>query len=128
VSTMKLLTLSHYLEVKFFKERQWGVEFFECQFSIRQLIVWFAGKDIVFNCYWLLILSRWRCIKMRPAIASISYVNEVQKAPVIHVVAFYYIFLSSLREWNSRALLKYHNKNPWTAIDNIHILYSSCLW
>jgi len=49
---------------------------------------------------------------MRPAIASIYYVSEVQKAPVIHVVDFYYIFLSSLREWNRRALLKYHNKNP----------------
>jgi len=45
---------------------------------------------------------------MRSTIASISHVEEVQKAPVIHIVALHCIFLSFLKEWYRGALLKYY--------------------
>ena len=48
---------------------------------------------------------------MRPAIASISYMNKVQKAPVIYITALYWIFFKFLREWNKGALLKYDREN-----------------
>lgn len=111
-TTMELLTLSYCLEVNFSKKKQWGVEFFKCWFYIRQLIMWFAGKDAVLSYCWLLILSRWKYIGIRPAIASIPHVDEVWKALVIHMTVLYCIFLSSLRGWNNKTLLKYHKGNP----------------
>jgi len=49
---------------------------------------------------------------MRPVIASILYVREVQKAPVIYIVALFGIFLSFLRGWYRGVLLKYYKKKP----------------
>ena len=44
-------------------------------------------------------------------IASISKVGEVWKASKTHKEAFYYIFLSFLREYKKEALLKYYSGN-----------------
>jgi len=51
-------------------------------------------------------------MRMRSAIALISYMGEVQKAPVIYIVALCCIFLSSLKGWYREALLKYHKGKP----------------
>ena len=45
----------------------------------------------------------WRWIGMRPAMASIPEVGDVQDAPTIHSMALLYMF--SLREYKSGALL-----------------------
>jgi len=67
------------------------------------LITWFDNRDEVL--IWCLLLIFWRCrwIGIRPAIA---YVDNVQKTLVIQIAVFYCIFLSSLRECKSGALLK----------------------
>jgi len=58
---------------------------------------------------------------------SILQVGDIQKVLVIHKVALYCIFLSSLRGWNKGALLKYHNDRLYKMIRRTHVLYNSCL-
>ena len=56
---------------------------------------------------------------------STPYIREVQKASVIQIVALYCIFLSSLRGYERRVLLKNHKRKPYSMIGMIHILYRS---
>ena len=127
-STIELLSFCHCLEVKFSKDNWWGFIFFECWFFRRELRAWFVSKDTILNCCLLLILSRWRYMKMRPAIASIPHVGEIWKAPVIHIAALHCIFFNFLRGWNKGTLLKYHKGNLWSTMSKTHVLYKSCLW
>jgi len=48
---------------------------------------------------------------IKPVIALISKVGEVQKVPKIYIAALCCIFLSFLREYERGALLKYHSEN-----------------
>jgi len=49
---------------------------------------------------------------MKPTIASIPHVGKVQEALVIYIAALCCIFLSSLKGWYRRALLKYYRGKP----------------
>lgn len=111
VLTIELLTLNHCLDVNASKERQCSNVFFECWFSKNRLITWFDRRDTVLSCCQLLILFKYRCMRIRPAIASTLYVGNMQKATVIHIAALHCVFLSFLSKWDSRVFLKYHRGN-----------------
>ena len=65
-------------------------------------------------------------MRIRPAIISISYEEEIQKALVIQRAALCCsIFLNTLRGQNSGMLLKNQRGKPYNTIEIIHVLYRS---
>jgi len=62
---------------------------------------------------------------IKPVMVSTLSVREVWKASVIYKATLHYIFLSSLREYKRKALLKDYKRKPYSAIGRIHIFYRS---
>ena len=77
VSTMKLLTFKHYLEVRWLIAIQWRMAFLEwCTFK-RVFNACCLKRDTTQRWCCLIILSRWKWIGMRPAIALTSHEGDV---------------------------------------------------
>jgi len=95
-SVTELLIFRHWLEVIFSNDSWWRWEPIMYLLSRRNLIVWLEGSVEVLS--WSLALSFWRCkwMEIKPVIALIFIVGEIQKAPKIYKAAQYYIFLSLL--------------------------------
>jgi len=68
----------------------------------------------------------WRVMGMRPAIASMSSEEDVQKAPVIQRAALCCIFLSLLTFFIIGAPLKNQRLNLYIAMGRMQVLYRSC--
>ena len=73
------------------------------------LMIWFDSKECALS--WNLPFSFWiwRWMKISLAMASIPKDGVVWKASKIYSVALLYMFLRTLREYESGALLKYYN-------------------
>jgi len=73
--------------------------------------------------YQPLSFLRWRCIGMRPAIASMSSDGDVQNALVIHRATLHCIFFNSMMFLTIGAPLKNHNWKSYRAMGMMHVLY-----
>lgn len=104
-STTKLLIFSYCLGVIFSSNKLWELVFSACLLSSRDLIVWlFRRVEILSWCY-SLSFWRYRWMRTKPVIASISRVEDVWKVPKIYKEALICIFLSLLRGYTSSTLL-----------------------
>ena len=99
------LIFKYWLLVSIFNNNQWGVLETNNLDSRSDLKMWLWGREWALSCH--LLLSFWRCkqIGIRPAIVSIPNTGKVWKAPMIQIVALFYILLSSLRGYDRGALL-----------------------
>ena len=106
VFTIELLILDYCLVISWDVAMQWGLKFLEWCLSKRKLTTCCLGRDNIQRWCWLLILSKWKWIRMRLAIALTFHDGNVQRVPVIQRTSLLCIFFSSLRGWYNSTPLK----------------------
>jgi len=93
----RLFRQSLCLEVRYLRDKLCGM----CSVDPSRLridfIIWFGGWEKPHRWNLLYSFFRWRCIGMRPAIALIFIVGDVQKVSDIYSAALHCIFLRVLR-------------------------------
>ena len=105
MSTKDPLTINYCLCISYLSDSWWGSESFKFLVSKIDLMMWFEDKKSALKWNLLLSFCKWRWIGIRPVMASIPNMGDVQKAPEIYKTTLLCIFLSSLRVYIREVLL-----------------------